>query len=330
MIPDKYIYKTDSKFADSRYQKMAEYNVLMNNLADFSEFGISAQGNPYAHLLSEKLAEKGKNFLSNQIFDSVKRQFEKKDKKVDEARIYSNLCASTPCCCNLFVPLQQDTELTRKLFSILLKRKLTAINKVEIEFTPNYEESVGDQGDRSGTDADVRIDYTFGNDRKGVLLIEFKYIESEFSNCGRKKKHKDCHSNNFYSFNECSYRKYKNWKLTLDENNNPFNVQALKSQQSCPFEFSLNQLWRNMLLAYQTSIAKANNYDEYLFGVISPKGNEGLWNDHNENTEEKFRSILRDETAFIRWNLEDVVQTLEQFSETDKTWMKLFKEKYLL
>ncbi|MBI5476550.1 MAG: hypothetical protein HY964_07410 [Ignavibacteriales bacterium] len=340
-IPEEYIYKTGSKYAIEQYRRMAAYNVSKNAITQVnkSSFGKSKKdknnkgGTAYAHLLNEEMANQGLNFLFPKIFEGVKKRFAK-DTKVDYSRILNNLCASTPCCCNLFVPLQQDKELTRKLFSILLKKELTTITKLVIEFTPHTssdnDESIGDQGRWSGTDADVRIDYNYGNNQKGLLLIEFKYIESEFSNCGRKKKHANCHSNSYYSFNDCSYRKprYKNWELTLDDANNPFNVKSLKSQKSCPFEYSLNQLWRNMLLAYQTS--KANEYDEYLFGVISLQGNEVLWKVKKENTEEKFRKLLKDKSIFIRWNLEDVVQTLEQFSETDKNWLKLFKEKYLL
>jgi hypothetical protein len=133
------------------------------------------------------------NFLAPAIADAVAARFDS-HKAGDRARAETNTVASQPCCFNLFVPLAQDLLLASAVFSALVGAPVV-LDHIEIEFTPNrlvellgYElgdrdESLGDQNGSGGTDADVAVFYRAGAER-GVLLIEFKYIEAEFSTCG--------------------------------------------------------------------------------------------------------------------------------------------------
>jgi hypothetical protein len=154
-------------------------------------YGTSHGGNPYAHLLHPE--DSALNFLSPEIARAVASRFDS-HKAGDRARAETNTVASQPCCFNLFVPLAEDLTLASSVISDLLGDPVQ-VEHIEIEFTPNqhgsltgYElgdrdESLGDQSGSSGTDADVAIFYTCGAGR-GVRLLEFKYIEAEFSTCG--------------------------------------------------------------------------------------------------------------------------------------------------
>ena len=303
------VYQQGNAWQRNRYAFMAEYNLK----AGIKDFGHSPAGETrYLHLITEKDA--CHNFLDEpEILDAVKNRFGD-HKAGDYERVMTNTVASQPCCFNLFVPLQMRPELANMLFSELLNKKVS-VDHIEIEFTPNtletikgYEltgdESLGDQGSKRGTDADVAVFYTSGKER-GVVLIEFKYIESEFSQCGSYKVDKKnirrvCDNPGFYQKliepilsgqekkSDCGYLKYKNWKLI--EESKVFNKALIKNNTACPFRFSGQQLWRNLLLA--ENVARHRSLDEFSFWVLSPSENTFLWEKGATNVEQEFRSIL--------------------------------------
>ncbi len=346
------IYQSGNQFQNRIYRKMAEYL----NLKGVIEFGRAKKnGALYRHLLpSDSTYE---NFLfDNEIYLATKTRFQK-GKAGDWHRAKTNTAASQPCCFNLFVPLQQDLELASRLFSSLMEAAVV-VSHVEIEFTPNcrdlhnlpgYEvglkqdESIGDQGTNQGTDADVAVFYT-ASGKKGIILIEFKYIESEFSMCTsfRKKPKELMRCSNagyFKSMIEdelmingacaCGYLKYKNWQLS--KYSDILDIDKIRDMPRCPFRFSLNQLWRNLLMA--EAVKRARNLDECQFWVISPAENTKLWDNHNEKVEDSFRNILTKSglRQFMSYNLHDVVNELENIhlSSVQQKWAISFREKYL-
>lgn len=338
-----------NKWRDNRYSFMSEMNIN----AGISLFGKAKKnGQKYKHII--QLDKKNNyNFLGEQeILRQVLERFDN-GKAGDLDRVLTNTLASQACCFNLFAPLKipKYKLLANKLFSRLLNKEVT-VSKIEIEFTPNQNESLGDQSKFGGTDSDVAVFYNYGN-KKGIILIEFKYIENEFSVCSsyRRKNGKNQTTNirplcneNFYnsiisnnlnslsSSNkfDCGYLKYENWQLT--NNSSVFEKDKVQLQNTCPFKFSLNQLWRNMLLTEK--VAKIREFDEFHFWVISPKENTFLWENHEQNHETAFREILTNKgnEAFKSFELDkDFISILENYTNDkwSKEWLRKFREKYL-
>lgn len=330
-----------NNWRDNRYSFMSEMNIK----AGITNFGKTKNGNKYKHLI--QLDKKNNyNFLGEEeILRQVLERFDN-GKAGDLVRVLTNTLASQACCFNLFSPLKisKYNFLADKIFSNLLNKKVS-ISNIEIEFTPNKSESIGDQSTFAGTDADVGVFYNYEN-KKGVILIEFKYIENEFSVCSsykRKNIKELCNenyynsmiSNNLISENhlnkfDCGYLKYENWQLT--NKSNVFDNVKIQSQNYCPFRFSLNQLWRNMLLAEK--VAEVRELDEFHFWVISPKENTFLWENRKQNNEIAFREILTNKGNERFKSLEldkDFISILENYTNDkwSKEWLRKFREKYL-
>ena len=233
------------------------------------------------------------------------------------------------------------------------------IQDIQIEFTPNNDESLGDQSIFGGTDADVAVFYSYGTQKHGVILIEFKYIESEFSVCSsyreknggvkdgivKKNIRPVCDSPVFYEklilpyiANEnkpdspdCGYLKYNNWQLLKDSS--IFDIEATKKSSYCPFRFSLQQLWRNLLLA--ENVSRARSLEEFQFWVLCPSQNTWLWQERgNKDVETELRKILTPlgNNVFSRKDIKtDFVDNLKVLTveEWQQNWIKKFEERYL-
>jgi hypothetical protein len=347
------IYQSGNPFQNRVYKKMSDYLQMKG----VSNFGTSQKRDtPYRHLLPPESTFE--NFLYDRnIFLEAKSRF-KDHKAGDWDRARTNTAASQPCCFNLFVPLQQDLKLASRLFSSLMDSPVV-VGHIEIEFTPNTpnldalseferhsDESIGDQGpegSNQGTDADVAVFYKT-KDRKGVILIEYKYIEADFNLCySYKTKAKDlmkCSTSGFYKemiemplrINRnlaCGYLKYGNWSLT--NTSDLIDIEKIRSLSGCPFRYSLNQIWRNFLLA--ETVKKARSLDDCHFWVLAPEDNTNLWNNHKEMVEDKLRKILTDKgrSIFKKLKIEDVVECLENMglSTDHQKWLVSFREKYL-
>jgi len=340
------IYQTGNSWQKKVYRHMADFLQKKG----VKIFGATSKGNQYKHWLTKEEAHF--NFITPDILDATLSRF-KKHKAGNLNRILTNTAASQPYCFNLIIYLQQHPSLRNELFSNLLDKQVN-VHHLEPEFTPNKsntitgfegteDETIGDQKGKQGTDADIAVFYTYDNDKKGLLLIEFKFIEAGFSDCSsyKKKEHIKplCNSSNYFvelieqkkkdqSNNFlCGYNKFFNWQLT--RKSKVLDIQKIKSSSACPFRFSLNQLWRNMLLAEQ--VASVRHCDEFGFWVFSPKENDNyLWK--NEETEKQFREILTEQgnKHFKKIHLETILDKLHKIvsEEQDKHWLTKMEEKY--
>lgn len=338
-------YSSGNPWQKKVYQAMSSF---LESNPEIKSFGQSRNGNTYKHLLT--LEQSHFNFINEEIFQATIERFSK-HKAGDFDRIMTNTAASQPYCFNLIIYLQQHLYLANQLFSELLGKQVS-VRHLEPEFTPNTcddivgfekslteDESIGDQDPvlRIGTDADTAVFYIDENGNKGVLIIEFKFIEAEFSVCtsySRKEKNRShCNSQNF--FNDfvlskntlCGYNKYRNWDLT--EKSKVIDGVKIKSLPACPFRFGLNQLWRNILLAEQ--VASARQCDEFGFWVFSPIPNDKyLWK--QGETEKQFRSILTEQgnRHFKKVHLETVLDQLQTIvtDHKDQEWLMALENKY--
>jgi hypothetical protein len=358
-------YKVGNSWQVDRYSFMAEYNRKKG----VTEFGSAKKdGAFYPHILKITGSNSLHNFLNEQeILDEVKARFSD-HKGGDFERVLSNTVASQPCCFNLFAPLKNRLSLASTLFSSLMG-KIVQVEHIEIEFTPNSkttnrkgfetagDESLGDQSVLGGTDSDVAVFYTYGENKRGVILIEFKYIESEFSICssykdknGKTPKIKNirpvCDSPDFFKTHilplldiintptnpDCGYLKYNNWQL-LDKSA-IFDQLSVKNSGKCPFRFSQQQLWRNLLLA--ENVARVRKLDEFQFWVLSPSQNKWLWQEREgKDVESELRKILTSfgNDIFCRKDIKtDFVDTLKLLANSDweHQWVRKFEERYII
>jgi hypothetical protein len=339
------IYEKGNSWQKKVYRHMSAYLEMKG----ITSFGQSVNGNKFKHLLTP---EKSKhNFITKEIHQAALDRFVH-HKAGDLNRTLTNTAASQPYCFNLVIYLQQNPILANKLFSSLLDKPVKVIH-IEPEFTPNTciditnfkpigDESIGDQKAKQGTDADIAVFYTFDNNMKGILLIEFKFIEEEFSTCTTFKNNKEIRSSCYYEYYKkliqpaldntikmprCGYTRYKNWIFT--KGSKAFEIKKVKEANCCPFMQGGNQLWRNMLLAER--VASSRKCDEFGFWVFSPKENDKyLWKD--QARENGFRSILSElgNKNFKKIHLESIFTILHEIvtEVEDKSWLTKMEMKY--
>jgi hypothetical protein len=353
-LDESLIYRSGPPFQRWAYEHAARHFHAQG----IRRYGASKNGNPYAHLLHAD--DSTLNFLSPVVGEAVAARFDH-HKAGDRARTETNTVASQPCCFNLFVPLARDLPLASNVFSDLMARPVT-IDHIEIEFTPNqlralpgYElgergESLGDQSGSGGTDADVAVFYRSSAGR-GVILIEFKYIESEFSTCGsyatKDEKRRAllrplCKSASFVPLVTeprrddqgrplCGYTKYRNWELT--RGSTAFDWEKIAALPRCPFSGSGQQLWRNVLLA--ENVARERHLEQFAFWVIAPRDNDALWRGDGGDIFEEFGALLTASArqTFRRLQTESVLERVEarlsRSDERNRWWISAFRDRYL-
>ncbi len=301
------------------------------------------------------------NFLHPDIHEKLLERFAS-HKAGNLERALTNTVASQTCCFNLLAPLVDDLHLASAAFSRMLESEIS-VEHIELEFTPNMvtdltgfartrdDESLGDQSGHAGTDADVAVFFRTTDDSKGVVLIEFKYREHEFSTCGAVKKRKAeerkrirsiCRSPQFITelvegqqrsegSYDCAYLKYRNWEMT--RSSAVLDYAKLRSLAGCPFEGSKQQLWRNMLLAER--IAWARELDDFAFWVLSPRDNEALWRERAADVRSEFEALLYPEQRrrFRHVTMESFLAAIElELPDEDprrEWWLAAFKQRYL-
>lgn len=375
---NEFLYNLGNPWQRKAYAFLSEYLEKKG----IQEFGVSGNGNSYRHLL--RIEDGMKNFIAPGLYDLTLARFDS-HKAGDLKRILTNTASSQAYCFNLFLYMNRHKVLANELFSQLMG-KTVVVEHIELEFTPNQmqvdpfsdsftlsetitpqqDESIGDQSTFGGTDADVAVFYSYIDDiegftssetlnrKKGVLLIEFKFIEAEFSVCSSFKNKQEvrayCSGPDYYrelvvhqrtdSRQQplCGYTRYRNWAMTakseiFSESVTQSDTLTGNRLAACPFRYGLNQLWRNMLLAER--VAEVRAYNNFDFWVVSPRENDDyLWKQKDTDVEQLFRATLTEKgnRHFRKVHLEEIYAVLEAIIETeeDKVWLSGLKEKYVI
>jgi hypothetical protein len=343
------VYRKGNPYQKRMYEHLARYNAKRGQQV----FGKSRGGSAYAHLLPE--ADALRNFLDDErILAALKARFAL-HKAGDEWRALTNSAASQVFCFNLIVPLAADLGLASRLFSALMDQDVSVAH-IEVEFTPNafsgpsgfaqgdQDESLGDQSGTAGTDADVAV-FLSVQGRRQILLIETKLIEAEFSSCASYRRKPSCKAacpqSDFYqrlvleaAVDEqgrplCGYTTYRNWALT--SSSRAFDSSAIESSPACPFRYSGQQLWRNLLLA--ETVCLARRLDDFAFWVLAPADNLALWQDGTGDVEIEFRRLLTPygNQRFRRITMQDVYAALEGLliGTPLERWLIALRDKYI-
>lgn len=284
----------------------------------------------YGHRLTDEDGNQGANFLPSLRHDILRAIQERSDNKkgVDRRRTLKNMLSSQAMCFNLFVPLNRDGGLAKRLLNHFVDG-MNSVDGIEYEYTP--ENSIfGDQSGTVGVDCDVLVDYTAREGAKGLVVIETKYVESEFSLCGfRKSGQKDpCPTPTTVKddYSNCRYHYKKNynyWKIA--EESGLYRMKEIRSRP-CPFGGPLWQLWTNLSLAY--ALARDKRYSAFTYAVVCPKGNTKL--SRGNKVFSDFASLLRTPDVFKVIHLEDIGRILKNESTLQKCgpWVSEFIERY--
>lgn len=310
-------------------------------------------GKPYEHILPAKQWHLG---LWEQISKPLLDYIAVSGIQANTSK--HNLKSSWTQCANIFFPFRYYEKL-RSIFAGFLSEqlnvKITNIESMEFEYAASGnlapENLLGETGGMRGanqTSPDVGVIFTYENQKKGVYLVENKYVEHSFYECsGVEKTQSKAHSERGLPPNinpercrrvidvyrnprdmcqqEAWNRKY--WRILK----NSINVEALSDCNYCPAMNGGYQLFRQQALAQ--GLSESGLFDLVVSGVAYDCGNYVLLNclkktglnsfvhdwPHLFNTKVKF-------TCFTHQNLVDYVKHSK--SEFAQNWTEYITERY--
>lgn len=285
----------------------------------------------HAHWLPSDEANAGKNFVESmrrEIFDGVAKR-KQAGKGIDFKRTTTNLLSSQAMCFNLFVPLKKWPNLLVHVLQKLIPG-LHQIESLDLEYTPP-KEIFHDQIGLSGVDCDVLVRGIKANGEKVVVVIETKYVETEFSICGFRKRKSitPCSADTIVGtdFSNCNYKTKKGYKYWDVSASGDLIKQSFINFEACPFGDGKWQLWTNFCLAF--GIAQYFEADEFHSLVVFPSQNLAL--SRCNEVFDQFRNVITKPDRFHPLRLEDVVGAIKEKASggIENVWIDQFAEKYL-
>lgn len=239
--------------------------------------------------LSNYLTDTIRSVVRSEVLDRKRS----KGKLYKKPRIFDDLLSSQPICFNLFGELQQDLGLASRALRRLTQGRIDRVTAVGFEYSPGR----GDlkyTGDASAFD--VFIVYLSPEGAKGFAAIEVKYHEDLND---KPATHKD---------------RYDQVAAAMK----CFDPKAFERLKKKP----LQQIWRDHLLAGSLRLDKAHGYADSFFAFLYPKDNERC-----ARAVEDYRACLTNETSFVPWTLEALVEAIT--SEGGGKWVESFASRYL-
>ena len=291
----------------------------------------------HAHWLTKEDAQRGANFYGHAHAEVLARAEERKG--VDKARTLGNMLSSQAMCFNIFGNLRtaEGMAIASKALRAFVPT-LEKVKRIHLEYTP-LNAVFGDQSGRGGVDCDVLIEYETTQGGGGLLSIETKFVEAEFSTCGFRKRtgkadaslaccpEGTCHRQDFSGCLYARKKGYRYWEQSR-------RLQTLKPDilgggSPCPFGGGLWQLWVNHTLAHAE--AQERQLQEAAFAVCAPRGNDALLK--GGNTIATFRNLLTRPASILFIPVEDLVDALESSVVPDRfwqDWIVYLKKRYLV
>lgn len=297
------IYKSGKSFRARAEARQRQYRT------EVLKVGYSK----YGHLLNEEAQQNGDNFITSIAFETaIERQ---KQGKGVAKRTFENMLSSQAMCFNIFVPLAKNTELSSAVFRQILPAVKT-VDSIQFEYTPPNDIFKDQQGD-SGVDCDLLVKCSTDNGSM-IIVIETKFVESEFSCCGFKSIcSKDITINKQNNF--CLYTTHKGylyWERTQEVQ---ILQQSLLDSKECPFRGQLWQLWVNHVLAHIEAKRQKSLYA--IFAVCAPENNNRL---KAVKKIEDFQKLLINPDSVINIGINNLLSIIghEIRTSSDKEWHK--------
>lgn len=265
----------------------------------------------YGHFLSQEAADAGSNFLLEEAFVAA-RERQQAGKGVAQ-RTFENMLSSQAMCFNLFAPLASRLELATAVLRPFITG-LVEVTALNIEYTPAGD-VFRDQSGRGGVDCDVLVE---GRTTKGTLVqvIETKFVEPEFSNCGfrkpgRAKKGKDVCAEDVpvrADRSNCLYVRNKGYGYWQRTDEHDFLDMNAVPKRGCPFGGVHWQLWVNLALAHEE--AARRDATDVRLAVCSSSRNTTLLG-RNGDVLGDFRALLREPDGVFLLDLEECLTHLQ-------------------
>lgn len=234
------------------------------------------------------------NYLSENIRNVVRTELAQasiaKEKLYSEPRIYNDLLSSQPLCFNLFGELSIDLDLASAVISAMTEGRFERVTAIEFEHSPGRSDPKY-LADRSAFDVFIKCINHAGS--TGFIGIEVKYHENLI---GPPSTHKTRYED-VARMMECF----------------PDDIGELKKSP-------IQQIWRDHLLAGVTK--QADGYSDALTVILYPRENG-----HVSSAVDEYSSHLKNTASFTSWTLEDFVETLRKYSNSE--WVRIFYDRYL-
>ncbi len=326
-----------SDFVQRMRKTVTDYK---ENVLGVSEQG-TYQGKPYSHILPE---DKRPLNLWQGIREDAVAYFTAES--ISWHRDSHNLLSSQALCVNLFFPLHEELELLTGFFSSRISG-LAQVKKVHFEYIgpegTDYLREGGSRG-RNRTSADIALEWDGEDGTRGVLLLEFKFTESEFGRCGGAKSNGNTDKSRCLRSkdiirdpSEMCYlvqpKKRPYWDIILDSDG-PLRTEYLALEQHCPFRYDFYQLMRNQLLAHQIEKDQQSGFARGIFGVVYHGDNDRLLRmghpyGGERNPLTAWAGMLKQPNSFVTFTIQNLLDWIgARLPERLHDWHSFLRTKY--
>ena len=257
----------------------------------------------YGNYLTSIDGECGNNFYNGfGVFDAVKKRYPNYSKP-----LYSNMLRSEHIPFNFFIPLSENKELFKNVFNDILSIDINTIDLIEIEYAPKP--SIKYLND--ATSFDAYIEYTTTDNTKGIIGIEVKYTERDYTIGKDSKEKKDIdNSNSLY------YQRTKECELFRQED-----IPKLKTD-------NFRQVWRNHLLGESILIEDKVKFNHFTSMTFFPKENQHFV----KTSKEYMNMLLRNDNNFIPITFERFFELIKKYCPNDnyRNWIYYLEMRYII
>lgn len=318
-------------FNERMREQQAQYKTAM--------LGITTQGKwrgkEYPHILPEDCWSLN---LWEEISNEAIKYFTRSN--IAWHKYKHHLLSSQIMCVNIFFPLKQHLDVLKPWLS---NHFHDVGNVVDLDFEyigpedKNYFNEKGGRG-QNRTSSDVSITWLDKAKRKNMLLLEFKFTESAFGECGKQdnpdrsrclSSEKVVNSPQTQCYRAEVKRTY--WDIILSDNS-PLHKDRLAVDSYCPFRYDFYQLMRNQLLAHCIQSDRGAGFDRVDFGVIYHADSDKLLRmshpfDGERNPLEAWPTLLRNTDTFHVFTVHDFIGTIETRLPANLTGWRTYLEK---
>lgn len=297
------------------------------------------RGKEYRHILPTDLWDLN---LWEQIRNTARIHFVEEEIAWHDQR--HNLLSSQILCVNIFFPLRDEQELLAGFLSDRVPQ-LAGVGKMHFEYVgdKNYLNEPGGRG-RMRTSADVALQWFDASNSRGLLILEFKFTETEFGRCGgatsggNSDRSRCRHANSIVAAPErMCYLVYPKgrpyWHIALGPRS-PLRIDLLAKEACCPFRFDFYQLMRNQFLAHETESDPDSGFERAIFGVVCHAENEALQRmgrtfRGERNPLRAWAGLLRQPDRFISFTVQDLLAWLDaRLPSHLEEWRAFLNAKY--
>ena len=291
------------------------------------------------------------------LWKGVRESLERyqKESGVQEHKGVHNLKSSWMLCANVYFPFHQDRDLIAGFLREHLGLKVASVDRLELEYAEEYprdpfsllNEPKGTRG-ANQTSPDLALLVALDDGRKGLMLVENKYVEHSFYPCaGRNKKTKNPNKDRCLDLNsvchdpgkQCymTHWEYKRRKNRAYWEHIKFSEKALQELKCCPAAYAGYQLFRQQALAegiVQTASADGEKYGLVVSCVAYDERNATLMGSLRRTGIPDFRSgwgeLFEGDTVFKTFSHQDWIQWVASHDETGKwrDWLTYVQERY--